>query len=238
MIRPHPLLALLLGLSMFFANTSVAGEERHKVKENGLVRFKASTSGITRISVLGDRIASIINDDEASLYQVKNDEKTGDIFLRYVGPEEMPAKEGGYLVTEQNRTLAFEILPIKASTQTILITLVGVEPPAEVTARNEGFAGAEIGPGDGLAAQLSETTREVIRRAIHKPVPTSGRNGALIRTLRVGDMTGEIRVAAAGKSPRQIREQEFYRPGVLSVWVQKTALAAGERSWVVVVRNR
>ena len=215
-----------------------AGEERHKVKENGLVRFKASTSGITRVSVVGDRIASIVNNDEASLYQVKNDKNTGDIFLRYVGPDTLPPKEGGYLVTENNRTIAFEILPIKSSTQTILISLVGVEPSNQTVSQDTGFADTNLGGGDGLVSQLTDVTRETIQRGIKKPFPTSGSNGALISTHRIGDLVGEVRVASAGKSARQVREQEFYKGKVLSVWVQRNSLAVGERSWVVVVRSK
>ncbi|MDV4146438.1 type-F conjugative transfer system secretin TraK [Shimia sp. FJ5] len=228
---------IALAIALAASNVS-AGEEHHRVRENGLVRFKASVSGITRVSVLGDRIASIVNDDQASLYQVKNDKNTGDIFLRYVGPEEMPAKEGGYLVTEGNRTLAFEILPIKASTQTVLITLEGVDSTSNTVSRDGGFAESGLGAGDGLIAQLTEATRSTIQKGIHKPYPTRGKNGALISRHRVGDLIGEVRVAAAGKDARQVREQEFYKANVLAVWVQKASLASGERSWVVVVRKK
>ena len=231
--------ATAAALAVSTTSLAMAGTERHKVRENGLVRFKASVSGITRVSVIGDRIASIVNDDQASLYQVKNDEHTGDLFLRYVGPEEMPGKEGGYLVTENNRTIAFEILPIKASTQTVLISLEGVEPLAASSGANpEGFADTSFGGADGFVASLTDATRQTIAKGIRKPYPSSGRNGALIFRHRIGEMIGEVRVAAAGKTARQVREQEFYGSKVLSVWVQKPSLAAGERSWVVVVRKR
>lgn len=231
-------LAAVLAAGLAAACPVYAADQRFTVAEDGLVRFKASITGITRVSVVGDRITSIINDNETSVYQVRNDEKTGDLFLKYAGPEGMPGKEGGYLVTEKGLTVAYEVLPIRASTQTALITVRSKTPEAETASDSGSFAETSIGGGDGLAGQLTAATRDTIRAKIRSPLPGSGRNGALITSHRTGELVGEVRVASAGKSPRQVREQEFYRPGVLSVWVQKKSLAAGERSWVVVVRSK
>ncbi len=235
--------ALLATLLIFVAlvDPAAAAIQKFSVNENGLVRLKASITGITRISVEGDRIASIVNDDETSVYQVKNDENTGDLFLRYVGPEGMPEKEGGYIVTEKGLTLAYEILPIRASTQTVLIKVKGTqssEAISSISSNSGGFAGTSIGGGDGFAGDLTNATRETIRSKIRSPRPGSSRNGALVASHVMGDLVGEVRVASAGKGARQVREQDFYRKGVLSVWVQKKSLAAGERSWVVVVRAK
>ena len=41
----------------------------------------------------------------------------------------------------------------------------------------------------------------------------------------------------AGDTARLVREQDFYRAGVLAIWVQKAQLAAGERSWVIVIEG-
>ncbi|MEM8970864.1 MAG: type-F conjugative transfer system secretin TraK [Pseudomonadota bacterium] len=235
---------LLLGSLLLvgaFVEPVAANQQKFTVNEDGLVRFKASITGITRLSVQGDRIASIVNDNDASVYQVKNDENTGDLFLRYVGPEGMPEKEGGYLVTEKGRTIAYEVLPIRASTQTVLITLRGAQPAevsgGGVTRASTGFAETSLG-GGGITSELTEATRKTIARGIRTARPGSAKNGALISTYPMGSLVGEVRVASAGKSARQVREQEFYRNGVLSVWVQDKSLAAGERSWVVVVRNK
>lgn len=231
-------LAAVFAAGLAAACPLFAGEQRFTVREDGLVRLKASVTGITRISIVGDRITDIVNDNDVSVYQVKNDENTGDLFLRYVGELDFPDKEGGYLITEKGRTVAYEILPIKASTQTALITLKGVNPEPESVAGGGGFADTSVGGGDALASQLTNVTRETIVSKIRSPRPGSGSNGVLISSVRIGDLIGEVRVAAAGKTARQVREQEFYKRGVLSVWVQKKSLAAGERSWVVVVRNK
>lgn len=233
-------LAAVLAAGLASACPSYAADQRFTVKEDGLVRFKASVTGITRVSVVGDRISSIVNDNESSVYQVRNDEKTGDIFLKYAGSDDMPSKEGGYLVTEKGYTVAYEILPIRSSTQTALITVRGSAPEPEAASGGAGggFAETSFGGGDGFVDQLTSATRDTIRSKIRSPLPKGGSNGALISTHRIGELVGEVRVASAGKSARQVREQEFYRSGVLSVWVQKKSLAAGERSWVVVVRSK
>lgn len=231
-------LAAVLVAGLGAACPLLASEQRFTVSEDSLVRLKASVTGITRISVVGDRIASIVNDETTSVFQVRNDTRTGDLFLKYVGAEETPGKEGGYLVTEQGRTVAYEILPTRADTQTALITIKSVHAEPDTGSESERFAEDAVGGGDSLAAQLTAATRETIQSRIRTPFPHSGGDGALTGSHRVGELTCEVRVAFAGKSARQVREQEFYRSGVLSVWVQKKSLAAGERSWVVVVRAR
>lgn len=229
-------LAAVLAAGLASACPGLAADQRFTVQEDGLVRFKASITGITRVSIVGDRVAEIVNDNETSVYQVRNDQNTGDLFLKYAGPDGMPEKEGGYLITEKGHTVAYEILPIRAGTQTALITVRSNNPQPEVAdAVSTGLAETSFG-GDGLAGQLTAATRETIKARINSPVPRGGSNGSLVSSHRVGELVGEVRVASAGGSPRQVREQDFYRPGVLSVWVQKKSLAARERSWVVVVR--
>ncbi|WP_171182244.1 type-F conjugative transfer system secretin TraK [Ruegeria sp. HKCCD8929] len=229
----------VLGIAIVVAQAVAAAEQRLTVREDGLARFKVSVTGITRVSIEGDRISDIVNDNDLTVYQAKADDRTGDFFLRYVGDAKMPPKEGGYIVTEKGRTIAYEILPIRATTQTVLISLKANQPrPEEATAAADGFADASPGTGDGLTSQLTEATRQTIYQKIRAPRPSGGANGALISSLRIGDLVGEVRVASAGKAARQVREQEFYKSGVLSVWVQKNSLAAGERSWVVVVRGK
>lgn len=223
--------------------SAFAKQQRFNVDADAMVRFSAALNGITRISVVGDRIASIVNDNEASVYQVRNDEQTGDLFLRYVGPEGVPEKEGGYLVTEAGVTVAYEILPKRSSTETVLISIKGdasnasIENDAGDGRLNGDFASTSFGASDSVTGSLVDATRQTIAAKIGAPVPSRGSNGALISTHRMGDLLGEVRVAAAGKTARALREQEFYRDGVLSVWIARKDLAAGERAWVVVIRS-
>ena len=225
------------------ALSASANPQRFKVDEDAMVRFRASINGITRISVVGDRISSIVNDNETSVYQVRNDEQTGDLFLRYVGPEGLPEKEGGYLVTEGGQTLAYEILPKRSSTETVLITIKGgAFDDAAATDASDGrlsgdFASTSFGASDSVTGNLVDATRQTIAAKIGSPAPTRGSSGTLVASHRMGDLVGEVRVAAAGKTARAVREQEFYRDGVLAVWIARKDLLAGERAWVVVIRS-
>ena len=228
---------------IFAAVAATANPQRFKVDEDAMVRFRASVSGITRISVVGDRISSIVNDNETSVYQVRNDEQTGDLFLRYVGPEGLPEKEGGYLVTESGQTLAYEILPKRSSTETVLITIKGgaseeVTPTDASDGRLSGdFASTSFGASDSVTGSLVDATRQTIAPKIGSPSPTRGSSGTPVATHRMGDLVGEVSVDAAGKNARAVREQEFYRDGVLAVWIARKDLVAGERAWVVVIRS-
>ncbi|WP_299155028.1 type-F conjugative transfer system secretin TraK [uncultured Tateyamaria sp.] len=238
-----PKIILLAGSLLLMAVTASANAQRFNVESDAMVRFRASINGITRISVVGDRISSIVNDNESSVYQVRNDEQTGDLFLRYVGPDELPEKEGGYLVTESGVTVAYEILPKRSSTETILISIKGGAAKAPVAddasdGRLSGdFATTSFGASDSVTGGLVDATRQTIAAKIGSPVPGRGSNGALVATHRMGDLVGEVRVAAAGKAARAVREQDFYRRGVLAVWIARKDLAAGERAWVVVIRS-
>jgi hypothetical protein len=89
MWRAVLLAMVLLGGAM----PALATPQRHSVNEDGTVRFRATTIGITRVSVLGDRIVSIVAD--ASSYDMRNDANTGDVFLRFTGQGDGSA--GGYI---------------------------------------------------------------------------------------------------------------------------------------------
>lgn len=235
---------LVLALCLVSVAVSASAKpQRFNVDADAMVRFSASINGITRISIVGDRISSIVNDNETSVYQVRNDEQTGDLFLRYVGPEGLPEKEGGYLVTETGVTVAYEILPKRSSTETVLIAIKGAAATTSTSSdagdgRLSGdFASTSFGASDSVTGGLVDATRQTIAAKIGSPVPTRGSNGTLVSTHRMGDLLGEVRVAAAGKAARALREQEFYRDGVLAVWIARKDLAAGERAWVVVIRS-
>ncbi len=211
------------------------------VREDGLARFNVSTTGVTRISVMGQRIKQIISDSDMTMFESRADDVTGDLFLRYSGqPGTRPEPEGGYLITEKGMTIAYLMRPITAETQTVLIDIKPSRQREDEAGavEDEGFVSTSLSGGGGIAEELTEATRETIRKGIRTAFPQSGANNALIRSVAVGDLVGEVRVAKAGKAARQVREQEFYRAGVLSVWVQDASLAAGERCWVVVVRKK
>ena len=68
---------------------------------NGSVGFNVSTSSVTRLSIVGDRIRRIINPD--SIFEMTNDEETGDVFFR--AHTSGTGAETGYILTERGVTI-------------------------------------------------------------------------------------------------------------------------------------
>jgi hypothetical protein len=187
MWRAVLLAMVLLGGAM----PALATPQRHSVNEDGTVRFRATTIGITRVSVLGDRIVSIVAD--ASSYDMRNDANTGDVFLRFTGQGD--GSEGGYIVTESGMTVSYTVSPSNNPTETVLITIRPVRP------REAGAAAAAAAARPAVAGRTALSTDNVIadRREDHAPTGAApqwpGRH--LSRERAGGDGPGRI-VGGAG----------------------------------------
>jgi hypothetical protein len=219
MWRAVLLAMVLLGGAM----PALATPQRHSVNEDGTVRFRATTIGITRVSVLGDRIVSIVAD--ASSYDMRNDANTGDVFLRFTGQGD--GSEGGYIVTESGMTVSYTVSPSNNPTETVLITIRPVRP------REAGAAAAAAAARPAVAGRTALSTDNVIAEKITRPLAPR-RNGR-VATNRANGLVATVRAASAGAQGRLLREQEFYAEGVRAVWIQRRSLGPRETSWVIVV---
>ncbi|HBG97251.1 MAG TPA: hypothetical protein DDY29_00480 [Rhodobacteraceae bacterium] len=219
MWRAVLLAMVLLGGAM----PALATPQRHSVNEDGTVRFRATTIGITRVSVLGDRIVSIVAD--ASSYDMRNDANTGDVFLRFTGQGD--GSEGGYIVTESGMTVSYTVSPSNNPTETVLITIRPVRP------REAGAAAAAAAARPAVAGRTALSTDNVIAEKITRP-QAPRRNGR-VATYRANGLVATVRAASAGAQGRLLREQEFYAEGVRAVWIQRRSLGPRETSWVIVV---
>ena len=76
--------------------STVDAAQNRSASPDDTVSFSVSSTNVTRISIKGDRIRRIVNDESA--FEMMNDEETGDIFLRAVG--QATEGERGFLVTE------------------------------------------------------------------------------------------------------------------------------------------
>jgi hypothetical protein len=219
MWRAVLLAMVLLGGAM----PALATPQRHSVNEDGTVRFRATTIGITRVSVLGDRIVSIVAD--ASSYDMRNDANTGDVFLRFTGQGD--GSEGGYIVTESGMTVSYTVSPSNNPTETVLITIRPVRP------REAGAAAAAAAARPAVAGRTALSTDNVIAEKITRP-QAPRRNGR-VATYRANGLVATVRAASSGAQGRLLREQEFYAEGVRAVWIQRRSLGPRETSWVIVV---
>lgn len=197
---------------------------------NGSVGFNVSTSSVTRLSIVGDRIRRIINPD--SIFEMTNDEETGDVFFR--AHTAGTGSETGYILTERGVTINFTMQPTERAVPTILITVRGGE---DETTSPVSAVGSGVGFSDNIALMMTDIVRDVAAaHVIGRQVP-SGRNGRVVRTVQGAGWKATVRLAVAGSEGRLVREQEFYGEGVRAIWIARSNLAASERTFVIVVED-
>lgn len=240
-----PLLsAALLALSVA---SPALSDQKLTTRPNGTVRISGSATEVTRISLAGDRIRRIIKDQ--SQFQEMNDEATGDVFLRYGGPQDKLVPESGYIISERGITISYELTPKpNLGAETVVITVNGVpDSPAAITSSSAGGSGQRSAPafelaagegGGGYSSSLVALTRSVINKHIGNKAPPSRSHGAVVATENGSGVRAKVIVAAGGRSGRYVRPQDFFNRRVVAVWVQRNTLAANDRAWVVVVEKR
>lgn len=221
--------AIAIFVATFGAGPSFGAGQNFAVVANGEVIFDVSTIGITRVSFTNDRIRRVVHGETD--FEMTNDEATGDVFMRFVGGE--PSSETGYFVTENGITIGYTLMPKDENVQPILIRINGLEE--DVSSDNEGEFGAEVGFSDNIATAMTEIVREVAQQNVLGRNVPSGRDGRRIKTATGEGWKADVMIAVAGADGRLVREQDFYKPGVLAVWIANTQLGPNERTWLVVV---
>jgi hypothetical protein len=225
-------IAGLIALAILIGTTGYAAQNL-SVEPDGTIRFEASLSGVTRLSIKGDRIRRLVN--TASDFEATNDPETGDLFLRYIGVGFFGEPETGFIVSESGVTIGYTLLPVEAPVETVLISLVGVELDAHEDAVPD-FADS-FGYSDDIAEFATNIIRDIAQKHVLGRQVPSGRDGKTIRHIPGEGWRASLQIAVAGDDARLVREQDFYRAGVLAIWVQNAQLAAGERSWVIVLED-
>lgn len=227
---------VLVSTAMF----SAADTLRLKVRPDEQVRFSASLTGTTRVSVVGDRIVKIIQSD--SNFEMVNDEGTGDIYLRAIS--ETSQEETGYLVTEGGHTIAFRMVPSKrVDMQTVLITLVGVSTSSAslnsktgATTPKSAFVvdGGGSTSGAGRIGQLVGMTREAISEKVGLKSAGANKLG-MFSTFSKGGLRAKIIVASAPSGARPLPQKFYTSNRTLGVWVDE--VVTNGKVWVVVVES-
>ena len=221
---------ILLVLALLLSAAPVSALQKRSAAPDGSLSFEASVTGITRVSIKGDRIRKIVNADSG--FEMSNDAETGDVFLRHLGGE--ITSETGYIVTEKGITLAYELNPVKREAEAVLITIEGQD-----NAGSEGsYPTSSASFADPVAVALTGFVREVIAKRINGKSAPKRANGTTVTTYSNDSFKARVLIARAGKDARRVRQQDFYEDGVLAVWVERPSLAPGEASWVVTVEAR
>lgn len=236
-------LTLTTSLCLLLSTGFSVAEQRIDIRADKTAHFWAAAGGVTRLSVEGDRIRKLIHDDSA--FETMNDEETGDVFMRYVGDQAKLLPETGHIITESGATIAYEIKPkVSAEAETVVIAIKG--GPTKAATSDGAGADDQVAPdflddaaisagGGGYSDGLVAFARKVIVKHIGRKTPPKAGAGAVVASERSGNFKAKVMVASGGSTGALIRPQAYYTPKTLAVWVDKTSLAPGERSWVLVV---
>lgn len=242
--------AILFLLSLAFAfatfSTAVLAETvRLKSRPDGQVRFDVSINGPTRISVVGDRIAKVLQ--SSSAFEMVNDEGTGDVFLRFAGGGGKVEKESGYIVTESGVTIGFVMTPETGlETQTVLISVTGTGSQARSNAPS-GFAVNSTRQQSSGTTQVAadvpkSRTDKLVRfvRAVHAKRIADRSPARLKRGIHTSYRSGSLRARVAvtkapgGKPPHP---KSFYRSKqTVAVWVSDHV--RNGKVWIIIVEGR
>lgn len=223
------LILLVAAVSGAFAKPKLTA-----VKPDGAIVFDAATGGVTRISIQGDdRIKEMVATD--SNFEPKSNPDTGDVFLRFIG-KGRAQNEDGFIVTEKGYTINYTLRPKATSSETVLIAL---QTPRPVVAEDLPVGGlGAVSAGGGYVQSLTAFLRQVMVAHVDGRKPPARKSGSVIATVRSGALRARVLVVKAGSNGAPIRPQSFYRPGVVSVLVDRPTPGAGQRSFVIVVEQR
>ena len=194
------------------------------------VSFSVSSTNVTRISVKGDRIRRIVNDESA--FEMMNDEETGDVFLRAVGPAAKP--ERGFLVTESGITIGYSFKVVAKAVEPVIIEVKGRDTAPDTT-HNAEVGG--VGFSDDVANWAAEIIRSVVADHVIGRLP-KGKDRAVFARASGSGWRARVLVASADDKPRTVYEREFAGGRVRAVYIVKRTLAAQEKTFVVVVEER
>ena len=223
--------ALIAMVAILSATLANAGQT-YAVMPDGEITFDVSITGITRVSFTNDRIRRVVHGDTD--FEMTNDEATGDVFLRFVGID--PRNETGYFVTERGITIGYTLLPKDEAVPPILITINGLEDQS-APQDTAGDFGASVGFSDSVATSMADIVRSVAAEYVLGREVPSGNDGRRIKSKKGDGWIADVRIAVAGDDGRLVREQDFYKPGVLAIWIAQSQLAPNQRTWLIVVKG-
>ena len=210
--------------------STVDAAQNRSASPDDTVSFSVSSTNVTRISIKGDRIRRIVNDESA--FEMMNDEETGDIFLRAVGP----ATEGerGFLVTESGITIGYSFKVVAQAVEPVINDVKARETAPETSHGEETFG---AGFSDDVASWAAEIIRSVVAEYVVGKLPKGKDRSVFARATGQG-WRARVLVATAGDKARTVYERDFAGGRVRAVYIVKRTLAAQEKTFVVVVEER
>ena len=225
--------ALLISIALGLA-TPVLADQSYTLKPNGKITFKVSTTSVTRVRFISDRVQEIVSGGDA--FEHKNNPNSGDVFLKLV--EGVDAKsEEGYFITEKGVTIRFKMVPTKRPVDDVVINVKGSVENESTAVHNRAVSSRASSRGVAGASGYKSGLIEVVKSVIINDLPKIRKVAGRKKSVTVGGRRVDIFVVSGGKSGKQISERDFAKKGVVGVWVEKPTLSAGETAWLMVVRK-
>ena len=230
------MMRITLSMVFMILATATYAAQTVTVLPDGTIKIAASLKGVTRVAINGDRIRRFVND--GSLFEMVNDEETGDAFLRYVGGEAFEP-ETGFIITEGGVTINYQIRASRTASEAVLVTIKGGPKEQKAAEAEETFAsGVTAGAGESYDGDLATFVRRVIQEKVGRRRPGSKSGNGVVATVRDGAWRAKVMVVRAGATGGQVSHQTYFKPGVLAVWVDTPILGPKAATFVVVVEGK
>lgn len=230
-------LALLMAVSVI---PSAYAAQRVKADEYQAQFANISKNSLSSISIDGGRIASLKYLDGD--LEVDQDAQTGQVFVRALNNKTSSV----FIISENGQTYLLQLTPKAQQGDSIIIdvrTKLNAEitnaprPPKTITTNSNEY---ERAVKQLISSILSGKGPEYADQfGVYEVVPL-WENSLFVKTFNyvAADMLAEqYQLTNKSAEPMNIREQEFYRKGVLAVSVRKQVLQPGEMTDVVIIKT-
>ena len=218
-----------------------AEKQEYNFDDTKSLELKVSDTGLTRLSVQGDRLREVIGLDDT--VNVEKDEANGHLFLKGV-----KTKQTITIVTEGGALQDLTLIPTKKGSTTILLKNETQHSTRDVKRAPLSFGEPMYSPLQPSSANPSDTIISFMRQLCagqgaapeHKTTRTTagGLEAASTHQLISQKFVGEVySVTNTHDHPTALCEKDFYQTGDLALAVSKKELEPGEQATLYVVRN-
>lgn len=201
-----------------------------EVSDGGTAYAKISADDLTRLSINNGRIASW-HAPKGKLVIQKN-AKSGELYVR---PLNRAVPVSLFVTSDRGSTYAITMMPVEMPAESIILIEARRKTPSMI--ERAGTRDATIKDLMlAMAADRMPPDMEV-RESSQTFSLWQGSRLTLMRSWLGASLMGErFDLTNTGTSPMRLLEQEFFKPGVLAISVEKHELAPSESTRIFVVR--
>jgi len=209
------------------------GAERIRVKDEFETTVKISTSGLTHINVEGDRIVAVKASN--TQFQLDKDEVLGHIYLQPEPNNNEPIQL--FISTEKQHMLPLLLIPSDVKPSSITLILEEVHKVAALWEQSQPY---EIVITNLIKAMHNQDVLEgySVEAFNLKNKRSKGLEVLHLKSYKGKSLRGEIlEVTNPKKTPIEIVENDFYKPGIRAVAISNKVIAPNSKTRVYLVRE-